>query len=343
MIIPYAGALSKWNEKKAANIKASTVLQQATLPHNRAATAESAAEYWLMRGEKMAECATKIIYNYCAECGSMHIAKTNLCRDRLCPLCSWRLALQRSGEMMATLNHLAESGLEIRAAMITLTIKNVRLDGLSEALEAILDAWSRLRKRTIWKKWVAGYARSIEITKGKKGTYHPHMHIFIIWRDGYHKNISQRELCNLWKESLRIDYIPVCDIRAAYCSDKALDPQSQEWSGLIKAAIEATKYALSGKVTLGIDKPNELAGLALAVKNRRLLAYGGVIAEARKELKFADDDSPTDVSEMTIECPKCGGNIVQFAFEWGISGYCMGLMPSVPTEYPVIDSVYYTE
>lgn len=330
MIIPYAKVISKWTDTKKESISTANTLMRATLPPNRAATSpDSASAYWKMRADRMAECSSRIIYNYCVECGSMHIARTNLCRDRLCPVCSWRLALQRSGEMMSALSHIAADGRKLSAAMITLTIKNVSAEGLSEAISAILAAWSRLRKRNAWTKWVDGYARSIEITKGKRG-YHPHMHIFIIWREGYQKNISQRELCDLWRAALRADYTPICDIRSAYDSGSAADPYADEWNRVMSAAIEATKYALSGKVTHGISDPNELAALALAVRGRRLLAYGGIIADARAALNFSDDDTAADVGEMTIECPKCGGTMVGLAYEWSAGGYLLGLLPSRP-------------
>lgn len=330
MIIPYAKAISKWTDTKKESISTAETLMRATLPPNRAATSpDSASAYWKMRAGRMEECASRIIYNYCVECGSMHIARTNLCRDRLCPVCSWRLALQRSGEMMSTLTHIAADGRKLNAAMITLTIKNVPAEGLSDALSAILDAWARLRKRKPWLTWVDGYARSIEITKGKRG-YHPHMHIFILWKDGYKKHISQRELCDLWRAALRADYTPVCDIRSAYDGGTAVGPCADEWHRVMSAAIEATKYALSGKVTHGISDPNELAALALAVRGRRLLAYGGIIAEARAALCFQDDDVASDVGEMTIECPKCGGAMIGLAYEWCAGGYMLGLLPSCP-------------
>ncbi|MBR2155653.1 MAG: protein rep, partial [Clostridia bacterium] len=328
MIIPYTRAISKWTNAKMESISTAEKLKRATLPPDRAATSpDSASAYWKMRADRMAECSSRIIYNYCVECGSMHIARTNLCRDRLCPVCSWRLALQRSGEMMSALSHIAADGRKLNAAMFTVTISNVPIEGLSDALSAILAAWSRLRKRAVWNKWVDGYARSLEITKGKEG-YHPHMHIFIIWREGYKKHISQRELCDLWRASLRVDYTPVCDIRTAYNRGSAADPCSDEWSKLISAAVEATKYSLSGKVTHGISDPNELAALALAVRGRRLLAYGGIIAEARAALNFSDDDTAADVGDMTIECPKCGGAMVSLAYEWCTGGYLLGLLPS---------------
>lgn len=327
MIIPDATVISKWAAKKSQSIRVADIISMATIPPSAGLSKpDDATTYWRMRGDRMRDCASHIIYNYCPECGSLHVARTNLCRDRLCPVCSWRLAMQRTGEMMAVLSHLADDGRAINAAMLTMTVRNVPLSGLDNAITAITDAWGRLRKRAIVRKWVAGYARSIEITAGAHNTYHPHIHVMVIWADGYAKHITQRDLCDMWRDALRADYTPVCDIRSAYTGSAT--PADDAWRQVMAAAVECCKYALSGKITTTISAPNDLATIALALRGRRLIAYGGIIADTRARLGLHDDDSPSDVGDITIDCPRCGAAMIQLGYTWAVSGYMLGLMPS---------------
>lgn len=154
-MIPYPDALGKWTLHKNA------AYQQGTRLRN-AGAAVGRKDIWL-RGDIMRDCSSRIEYTYCQECGSLHIRRTNLCRDRLCPICAWRLSLQRIGDMMQTLEYLHQQRAHISAAMLTLTIKNVDADNLSNTISHMLHAWDRLLKRRTVQKWVTGYARSIEI------------------------------------------------------------------------------------------------------------------------------------------------------------------------------------
>lgn len=321
-IIPYPEGLNKWaGHKQQASIVAET-LRKCKIAPRLSMSPKDIQQYWIMRADNMANCASVLIYNYCRECGSMHIARSYLCRDRLCPVCSWRLSLQRAGEMWLSLQKIYESGSPVNAAMITLTAKSVTGENLEKSIDELLSAWARLRKRRAWSRWVAGYARSLEVTIGKGG-YHPHMHVLVLWADGYDRQITQRQICDMWGDALRVDYTPICDIRRAY--NKAPDGQTSEWERTMNAAIECCKYAVSGKITTSAT-PDQLGYIARALKGRRLIAYGGIIADARATLSLDDDDTPADISEITITCPKCGSDdVISITYQWATGGYLMGI------------------
>lgn len=327
-IIPYPEGINKWTRHKQAAAAVAEKLRLCTVPPRLSMTPDDIRQYWMMRADIMSNCASVLIYDYCRDCGSMHIARSYLCRDRLCPVCSWRLSLQRSGEMWLTLQHLYESGQSIQAAMITLTCKSVPGERLSGAIDTLLSAWARLRKRRTWGRWVEGYARSLEVTIGAGG-YHPHLHVLVLWAAGYDRQITQHDLCDMWGDALRVDYTPICDIRRAY--DTTPDGQTAEWERTMAAAIECCKYAISGKVTTKAT-PNELGYIARALKGRRLIAYGGTIAAARTALSMHDDDTPEDVSDIALICPKCGSeDIISLTYQWAAGGYMMGIPYTVRT------------
>lgn len=321
-IIPYPEGLNKWSGHKMAAQRVGDALRLCTVPPYRGMEPDEIRAYWMDRGDRMSNCASVLVYTYCRDCGSMHIARSYLCRDRLCPVCSWRLSLQRAGEMWAALQYLYEAGRPIQAAMLTLTIKSVPGAQLPGAIDSLMAAWARLRKRRIFGRWVEGYARSLEVTVGAAG-YHPHLHVLVLWAEGYDKHISQQDLCTMWGDALQVDYTPICDIRRAY--DTSPDGQTSDWQRTMSAAIECTKYAVSGKIVTAAT-PDELGYIARALRSRRLIAYGGSIAAARAALHMTDDDSPGDVSELSIECPKCGSTaVMSLAYHWAAGGYLMGI------------------
>lgn len=319
-ILPYEEAISKWSAKKKEAQKMAEKM-----------TSIKALEG---RGLRMAECSTRIEYTYCQECGSLHIAKTNLCRDRLCPVCSWRLSLQRIGEMMASLNVMyQEAGRPIQAALLTLTVRNCRTADLGPTIDQMMAGWGRLRRLAVFKRWVYAWARSIEVTEGTGGTFHPHIHVLVFWQAGYDKEITQRTWSELWKKSCRMEYTPIVDIRSAYCKD---EQGGDTWDKLIKATAEATKYAVKPNMAISMSD-TALEALAKAISGRRLLAYGGAITGARKALGYSDADEAVDVSDTAIECPKCGSMAtVQIAYWWAqASGsYILGpINAGIPEEW----------
>lgn len=304
-IVPYDTALIKWTMHK----------KQAVEMGRRLMAAGQAAgrqDIW-MRGDIMKDCSTRLEYTYCQECGSMHLRRTNLCRDRLCPLCAWRLSLQRIGEMMQCIDYLSGKEKNLSGAMLTLTVRNCPTDELSATITQMLKGWDRLFKRRIVQKWVAGYARSIELTRSsKRGDYHPHIHVLILWSEGYNKTIPQKEWAEMWRQSMQLNYTPIVDIRAAYGQNK----DDTAWAKLVAATVEATKYAIKGETLQAIPAP-DLITVADALKKRRLISYGGILKAARAELKMNDDDIASDVSDTSIECPKCGAtDTVILAYNW---------------------------
>ena len=51
------------------------------------------------RAERMYMCGSDLVFDKCADCGHVHVRQAQLCRDRLCPTCNWRLSLKRYARM----------------------------------------------------------------------------------------------------------------------------------------------------------------------------------------------------------------------------------------------------
>lgn len=214
-----------------------------------------------------------------------------LCHDRLCAVCSWLLSRRRFAEMMAVFNALAPEIIEhgYKATMLTLTIRNIPLSDLRQSIDAMAEAWHNLIRREAFRE-VVGWARSLEITYNKQAnTYHPHMHVILMWRSYDDTPLMSEYIRDAWRKSAKLDYDPQIDIRPVYSADSA-DGELTKGS-IIKSALEAFKYAV--KPDSASDVPQkDLYEFAGAIKGVRFVSYGKAIKRARQALGFKNNDMP---------------------------------------------------
>lgn len=236
------------------------------------------------RAEAIQNCGTQISYYACKECGEIHLSSTERCRDRLCPLCNWRLSIKRYGELAETLRALDPDRRHQTVGMITVTVRNPWLSELSETLDEMAVAGKRMIQSKAWREMVEGYVRTIEITAGKRdGSYHPHYHYLVICREGYDPSTANGTIAKLWQRCMRIDYVPVCDAQKAYCNNSG-DGDERE---MLSAALECSKYVSKTSDILRIPD-RELARYAEAISGRRQVVYGGSIKDKRRELGYTE-------------------------------------------------------
>lgn len=125
---------------------------------------------------------------YCCGCGeSYQILK--LCSFRFCPICKVVRGVKVRRRLSYIFDHYPPlPGMNLK--MITLSVKNTA--DLPAGLRHLIASFRRLRQRKLWKKFVAGGATFIEIT-GKKGDYHPHLHILC-----YSRYMPFKILLRMW-------------------------------------------------------------------------------------------------------------------------------------------------
>lgn len=254
------------------------------------------------RGILMKACNTAIVLKKCSVCGKIHIESTNLCRDRLCPVCGYLLSVKRYNQMQRTIRHIDVSAYQWR--FVTLTIKNCRSEKLSETITAMLKAWDKLCKRVLFKENLEGWARSLEVTfNSDTGTFHPHIHILAAFDSYVPLTI---EIAQQWRECLNLNYKPICDIEEPYTNTKN--------SAICEAIIEAFKYCCKSKQVA--DMPLlAFKSLVEALKNRRLIAFGGIIKAARAAAQIVEDDK----AETVIEDNCCGAALGEIIYRWSFA------------------------
>jgi plasmid rolling circle replication initiator protein Rep len=227
------------------------------------------------------------------------------CGDRFCPICAQaRTRRVRRRVERAAQNILAAFG-ETRFLFLTLTARNVPVEELQHAAREMGRAFKRLMERAETRDAVKGYVRFFEVTRGRDGNAHPHLHVLIAVDPDYFTDRSadstylpQERWAQLWRAALRARYRPVVDVRAIRPSAKVLkqfrgsglavtDPRVQ--AAAVGAALgELAKYPMKLSSSL-LEDPVWFLRAADQMVGVRAVSTGGcfkpAVAGAAKELE----------------------------------------------------------
>lgn len=254
---------------------------------------------------RIRECAETLGFGWASnlETGelALKLQSTRFCRVRLCPTCQWRRSLMWIARFHQAIPKILKDNPTARFVFLTLTVRNCELSDLRSQLDRMNKAWTRLSQRKAFP--ALGWVKSIEVTRGKDGTAHPHIHAVLMVQSSYfsHGYITQATWTELWQKSLRVDYTPVVNVKAvrpkkgkASVGDEVLDMQQ----ATLDAIRETLKYSV---------KPSDLAEnqewlveLTHQLRNSRAVAVGGLLKEyisdqEPEDLIHAEDAEPEDV------------------------------------------------
>lgn len=236
-------------------------------------------------------CATALGYDVHSETGERRLSMVNACKLRLCPWCAGRRAHKAAVQLIKALLWVDDHRADVRYLMLTVTLENCTAARLVETLTAMTDGWSRLRKLRGVKRAALGWYRTLEITRNHDdNTYHPHIHVLIAVDDKqyFHHGgawIDHADWVRMWRESARLPYNPIVGIQVAHA-------HGDKTAGLA-AALESSKYSTKDKdyidPSLSLDEAAQVVqDYTKALHRRRLIAKGGIIADAYKALALQD-------------------------------------------------------
>ena len=271
------------------------------------------------KSDTVGSCARFIEYNVHND-NTVSLSKVYFCKDKLCPICAWRKELKLFNQVSKVVEMLQEQ--KYRFVFVTLTIRNCK--ATSEALKAVLDefnaAYTRLIRLNRIKSFLQGAFRAIEITYNETtDECHPHIHLIWVVPKNYFDStnyLKQSELCELWKQSLNIDYTPICDIRVV--TGKKVKKDGKIVSHDLNSAVaECCKYAVKQSDYLThSDEINDkvVSALVEALSRRRLVSFYGVFADIRRQLNH-DDVENGDLIHVSDDKPKADV-LYTMCFKW---------------------------
>ena len=267
------------------------------------------------RMESLQSCASSLLYKL-ADNGKRKLIQANFCRVRLCPMCNWRKSLKMFSQVSKITDAIMERQDGTRFIFLTLTVKNVEGADLSKELDRINQGFSYMvaKSRNFapakgLKEHLLGYLKAVEITfNAKQNTYHPHIHAILEVDSTYFdsKNYLGRvRWAKLWQEAIKADYIPSVDVRA-------IDTTS-------KAVAEVAKYPMKMDVVLkNRDEEkavNAVITLHRSTYKRRLVTFGGDMAEVKRQLSL-DDVEKGDLTHVETDNEKGFNAVAKILFQY---------------------------
>jgi len=262
------------------------------------------------RSLKIEQCGTYLEFAIASDGKKLH--KANFCRERMCPMCQWRRSIKLRVQADKIYGVEIERGYQ--HIFLTLTRRNMPAERLNAELDEMCVAFRRLIRMTDFKRSFVGYYRAIEITyNAAENTYHPHIHVMLTVPDSYFRQDNpdywtHDRIMDTWRQLLQLDYDPEVYIEAVY---------PKEGQTITKACAEMCKYPTkSGKIPNG----KVLQAIDCALRNRRLIQWGGLTADIRRELALDDVEEGNLIhcEEATAD----GLDLETVVYIWRYGFYC---------------------
>ena len=162
---------------------------------------------------------------------------------------------------------------DARYLFMTLTLKNCPVHELRASILDLNKSFNRMAKRKYFP--AIGYLKTVEVTRGKRGDAHPHLHILLMVEKSFfgRNYINKKEWCAWWKKAAKVDYTPIIDVKAIKVKHSPL--------GLL---AELVKYQTKPNDLIFSDREWFLE-YTRQVHRTNAFALGGVFKEYFKELE----------------------------------------------------------
>ena len=205
--------------------------------------------------------------------------KSNLCKNRFCPVCAWRKARKDALGLSLMMQYIKQKE-DKQFIFLTLTTPNVTAEHLESEIKAYNHSFQKMFKRKKVISATKGYVRKLEITYNKeRDDYNPHFHVLIAVNKSYFTDkryyISQKEWLELWRDVTGISEITQVQVQ------KIRQNNNKELYEMAKYSGKDSDYLINQKVFDAYYR---------SLKGKQVLVYSGLFKEARKLLKNGDLD-----------------------------------------------------
>lgn len=275
--------------------------------------------------KRMEECGAWLRFLACPSGHGMLLVAAIFCQCRLCPLCQWRRSLIMFHQVKVLAHEHIQHFKSDIPVLLTLTVPNVSPNELSERLGLMQKSWNRLVNRRPVKRICRSWFRALEITyNATRDDYHPHFHVLLMVPRSYFdysRNLYIQRDCwlRMWREVTGLSEITQVDIRRV--------KKLRKGTAIESVAAEVAKYATKPgdyvrELSSGLCEANAkvVETLHVALRRRRLVAFGGKFKEYRKQLKmqYVEQSDMVHVSEKeeVCHCRICQSELVPEMYKW---------------------------
>lgn len=217
------------------------------------------------------------------------LAQANFCKNRFCPMCSWRKSLSDAFKI-AIISHWIAEKHKKKFVFLTLTVPNVAKNELKESIKELNKSFNRLVMYKEVAGVVKGFVRKLEVTYNEnRDDYHPHLHIMIAVNKSYFSNrtyLNHEKWLQLWQKATKNPKITQVDVRAIKNNDD---------TSFFDAVLEIAKYTAKDSDMLKSEEVFDTFYHSL--KGVRLLGYGGLFKEGMDLFKEGKLDYLKEVDE----------------------------------------------
>lgn len=281
----------------------------------------------LLPGERVAHCghyvgamSEGVAVHFDAADGRAGYAGLGVCGSVwACPVCSAKINAARRAELESAMEAARLAGRGVY--LVTLTLQHSRVDSLADLVEAVKDAWRRVKGGATWQRMVAenaimGHITATEATHGARAGWHPHLHILLFT----YSPLTDYGLSRL-REKLTARYVKMVGKNERYASSihsvdirdgKAAGDYITKWGLESELTGQASKkgdgvysgltpFQLLANYGDGDRRAGELfREWALTMKGRRQLVWSKGL---RDILGVADGGEDADIAETETGAP----------------------------------------
>lgn len=256
--------------------------------------------------KKLLECGSYLDFGHFTD-DTNRLVNANFCKNRLCPMCSWRRSLKKYADLSDVFSVLENTH---EFVFLTLTERNCTAEQLRDRMQHLKKAFRKwLRRQSL--SVFDGCYMSLEITyNDKEDTYHPHLHIILCAPKGAYFGTAAympfEKWLSEWVEVGEYDYEP--SIRVNKVANKTVYNQRTRkyvTISLKKALKEVAAYSVkdcdffkNGMEQEQTDKA--ISVIYAALKNFRLFEFYGVMKDLNKHFKaekHSDDDDLINITD----------------------------------------------
>ena len=268
--------------------------------------------------EKIKQCGNYLEFalkeNQITKENKKKLAGANFCKNRFCPMCSWRRIRNITGQLKDAFSVIQEKQ-KIATLFLTLTVSNPDVKDLKSTIAKMNKSFNEMTRTKAFNNAVLGYFKSIEILGDKtpKGQAHPHFHILLVVKESYFKKsdyLNKAQWTEMWRKALKVDYTPVVDVRR-------IKSKNENFSDIDSAIIETVKYSV--KHSDLVKRTNEdFYYLYTQTKNLRFISAGGILKEHLNLIKIDED-----LINLKKENEALWIEIARLIYTWQNGEYCL--------------------